>query len=271
VPETGSAFSIASNYFRYATWNSAYYTSPQFRTPGVGRTLAYFAGLWTAPSSGLIWYWPVATLLVGLGVIAVARTFVRSPRDPRLWLPAAVALGALFAFIGGLATWWSPFGWIAYGPRLAVPILPAALVVLLYTAGPAVAELVAPLLRTVIGAVAIIALVVLAGWAQFGAPWAHADGVNALIAADDECVGLIDLPIEAPEFLQCTSHVMWRRSPSTLAATFTGGGGIAFVGRVLLSGATALIILQVRQDLSRRTRGRRCDGRETRESSEPSD
>jgi len=36
-------------------------------------------------------------------------------------------VGCIAAFTAGIATWWSSFGWIAWGPRLTIPFIPAFL------------------------------------------------------------------------------------------------------------------------------------------------
>src|SRR5262249_19753358 len=76
----------------------------------------------------------VAVILAGVLVLGLA-TLARRPRDIRRWAPPVAVAAVTAAFTGLLASWWSTFGWIAWGPRLTLPLLPA-LVVAAGRAGP---------------------------------------------------------------------------------------------------------------------------------------
>jgi hypothetical protein len=124
----GGALSIAVdglfNVFRYGHFVNDLYTQSYLRTPGIDLPVKFFVSLWAAPNAGSAFYWPTATaiLLIPIGVL-VAR-LVRAPRAVgALVVPAAVLalVGAQVAFV---AKWASPFGWVAWGPRLLLPALP---------------------------------------------------------------------------------------------------------------------------------------------------
>ncbi len=61
-------------------------------------------------------------------------------------VPWAV-LGVLAAELAGLALWYSPFGWIGWGPRLTLPLVPPLLVLAVAFAGTGGAQLLGRLLR----------------------------------------------------------------------------------------------------------------------------
>lgn len=124
----GIAMSVGMNVFRYGSIRNEEYLRPEYRMPGLGRKLEYFAALFVSPNGGILWFWltACATLVAGL---------FRRPRLPAL-AGAAVVLGVAV----GLANWWQPFGWDGWGPRLLMPwVLPAATLVVLGHA-PAIAR-----------------------------------------------------------------------------------------------------------------------------------
>ena len=87
---------------------------PQLHTPGIARKLEYALGVLVSPSGGMLVFWPAATLLV---LAACLTPFVsRGDRRPALVLALVVVFLTL-----GFASWWTPFGWAGYGPRLFLP------------------------------------------------------------------------------------------------------------------------------------------------------
>jgi len=105
----------------------------QLHTNGTGRQLEYAAGLLVSPSGGMFVFWPVASVLILTGCLL-----------PVLWRrrgvygrPALVLAFVVAGLMLGFASWWTPFGWAGYGPRLFLPWgLPLALIVLVAYAEP---------------------------------------------------------------------------------------------------------------------------------------
>jgi hypothetical protein len=127
----GAAGCAALNLMRFGSpLNWHYAVEEAAWVPPPSAQLNHFAGLWLAPTGGLALYWPLLALTwVGLA-IAVVRA--RLPRWPLL-----AGLGLLFALTAGLARWWTPFGWWAWGPRLMLPWVPAWTLMLLWAYAPA--------------------------------------------------------------------------------------------------------------------------------------
>jgi hypothetical protein len=82
--------------------------------------------VWIAPNAGLAIFWPLAGLLViGLVVWTVRARGIRAR------LPGLALILALLILTGTLASWYAPFGWLAWGPRLMLPVLPAVALTIL--------------------------------------------------------------------------------------------------------------------------------------------
>ena len=146
------AATVGFNLFRYGVAYNKDYTSANFVVPGLWWKADYLAAHIFAPDAGLVFYWPAAVALV----IAVVWAM---PRHRYRWMAAVLAV--LLLLLATLASWWAPFGWIAWGTRFVVPWVPALLVFALAALGSAGTARLRMLLHHRVGA-AIAALLVTA-------------------------------------------------------------------------------------------------------------
>ncbi|MBN1207367.1 MAG: hypothetical protein JXB05_20980 [Myxococcaceae bacterium] len=115
--------SAAFNLFRFGLpYNVTYLREAQW-APAPAMQAELFAALWVSPNAGLLFFWP-------LGVVTLGALAVRARREGG-WALAGVGL-LLLGVTVLLARWWAPFGWWAWGSRLVLPWLPAALLVALW-------------------------------------------------------------------------------------------------------------------------------------------
>jgi hypothetical protein len=123
-------FGLASffNEVRFGKIINPNFSEPLLHTNGTARQLEYAAGLLVSPSGGMFVFWPAASLLILVGCLL---PLVR--RRSGLYGRPALVLGFVIAgLIFGFASWWTPFGWAGYGPRLFLPWgLPLGLMVLI--------------------------------------------------------------------------------------------------------------------------------------------
>jgi hypothetical protein len=248
----GLLVNVAFNVFRFGSPRNRTYLDPLFRTPGVVRKLNFLAGGWLSPSAGVVWFWPVATAVI-IAATVVATVHAARRESWRTWLPQLALFAVIMAFLLGLAFWLSPFGWIAYGPRLAVPIVPIVMLASLHTTGDELDRLMHRLLRPWWRWACVTVAIVVVGWAQFGAAFSHGAAVNRLVSGDGTCPSMIETPVQADAglYFRCTQHVMWRLHPSVLRAALTAGGGWALVSRILLSSASVAMLAVARRDAGR--------------------
>lgn len=90
--------------------------------------------LWLAPSGGVVPFWPTIVGIVVVALVVALRqrqgaALAGSARIARL-VPAAMVIATLGGLTVGLSGFFQPFGWWCWGPRLMLPWLPAALLVL---------------------------------------------------------------------------------------------------------------------------------------------
>ena len=74
-------------------------------------------GLLVAPNGGIAWFWPGAAAAAIVLIVAVARR--STPSSVRVG--AALGIVAAGGAVLSCATWWDPYGWYSWGPRLLLP------------------------------------------------------------------------------------------------------------------------------------------------------
>jgi hypothetical protein len=112
-------FALASlfNIVRFGKIFNPNLSEPLLHTNGTGRQLEYAAGVLASPSGGMFVFWPAASLLI---LTACLLPVVR--RRNGVWgRPALVLAFVIAGLTFGFASWWTPFGWGGYGPRLFLP------------------------------------------------------------------------------------------------------------------------------------------------------
>ena len=267
VPMVGGAaaavvVNTGFNLFRFGTWSNLTYNAPHTRVPGIPIKLKLAVADWLAPNVGVLFFWTVLALVLAGVLVATVVTFVRQPREPRRWLPPLVVVLTTALFTGTLASWWSTFGWLAWGPRLNLALTPA-LAVAAVRAAP---EPLDAALRWVLGSVvrAIVAGVVIAVLAvgQVGVVWNQA--VIALPTVPSESCPVLKAPWETtPEyFYGCGLDAAWRTSPLALWEASRGGPRTQQLAELLqvitIGGLVAWLATDVRRhphDRSRVPRG----------------
>jgi hypothetical protein len=106
------------NVVRYGHVISPNFFEADLHTPGVARKLDYAAAVLVSPSGGMFAFWPTASILI-LAACLVPLVFRSRPVVD--WVPALVLVLVAVGLTLGFASWWTPFGWAGYGPRLALP------------------------------------------------------------------------------------------------------------------------------------------------------
>jgi hypothetical protein len=242
---------VVFNLFRFGSPFNLFYGAAVLHTP-FGDRPERFAALLVAPNGGILWFWPAAAIVL---VASLAIAVRRSGWSRRLLLePAVLVMLLLAAVVAGLASWYSSFGAIAWGPRLLVPWVPPMLAILIFGYG---LDFVGAFSRRhVLASACWIAVAVLA-LAHLGVlfdssrrvhSYALGGGVKEIAysasAPDRTCPSVILIQVDRSGYYRCARHQAWARSPIlTKAITDVWkrepGMGVLFL--LALAGLAALV------------------------------
>ena len=240
----GTATSIVLNFgfnlFRYGRLGNAVYTRSQLFVPNVPTFGRLFVAQWLAPNGGLLWFWPLALAFTfGLSVVALRR------RQSLSWSAIATPVLALLLVgqVALLSTWWAPFGWYAWGPRLILPIIPALVVAGSTLAAPYATPLVARVLRSRLlpllaaGTIAI-------GLAQIEVVF-HGLAVSQFFARAI-CRG--SLEVSKTAYYRCLNDTAWTKRPWMLQLGMHGlDSARGWLAAVLFVVAVAALLYMARR------------------------
>ena len=122
---------VAASLFNVVRYGSVLNTNlldPGVHTHGLARQLEYAVAVLVSPSGGILVFWPAASVVVATACLLPLVLRSRPSVDAR---PALVVGAVVLVLTAGFASWWTPFGWSAYGPRLMLPWgLPLVLIAL---------------------------------------------------------------------------------------------------------------------------------------------
>ena len=160
---------------------------------------SFFFGLWFSPNGGLLFFWASFVAVLVSVVVQDWRSLVA--KAPAYWV---VCVLAVLTF--GLSGWWAPFGWIAWGPRLLLPWIPACLLILL-RAHPSEALVLG---RLRMGAhVAIVMILALAGLSQFSALYGL-ELIHSIFGLAPGCPSIPTDPVNQAEYyFHCMRYYVW--------------------------------------------------------------
>jgi hypothetical protein len=238
------------NIVRFGSVLNTNYLEPELRTPGIGRKLEYALAVLVSPSGGIFVFWPAASILLLTACLLPLAYRSRRNLDPR---PALVIVAVVIGLSIGFASWWTPFGWSAYGPRFTLPwLLPLVLIALVAYAEP-LGNLAGRLLARPWRLLLVFAAAFAFALPHIGHMWRH-EPTGRFFAVTPPC----DAPWRGgvAKWHSCQHELMWFRRPMPLYAL----QGVKTAGGVSTSIAVALILLGslvlLREELPRPSRSR---------------
>ena len=225
---TASLFNVV----RYGKVISPNFFESELHTPGVARKLEYAVGVLVSPSGGMFVFWPAASVLV----LAACLLALWRRREVDVW-PAVVLLLVILGLTIGFASWWTPFGWSAIGPRLALPWgLPLVLLALV-AYGSALRPYVARLLASPWRLLLVFGIVLAFTLPNIGTTW-RPNATGAFFAQQNP-------PCDAPwrggveKWNRCQHEQMWFDRPMALY----GLHGVRSAGGAVTTALLALGLL----------------------------
>jgi hypothetical protein len=207
-----AAFVCASlfNVLRFGSIRNTNYLRDEFTTP-LRHVPELAVGLYAAPNGGIVIFWTSASvLLAALLLLPFARGSQTSNGVFQRRFSMAL-VGIVLGLTLLLASWYSPFGWVAWGPRLSLPwVLPLLLLGLVALEEP-LADLtrrsLAPNTRFILIGLAVVAVAL----PHVGYLWRQEtkDEFFALSSENPRCTGQPG----SSDYYACMHETMWSRRP----------------------------------------------------------
>jgi hypothetical protein len=193
-----------------------------------------------SPSGGLYISYAAASLLVSAGCLVA---LVRAPFRSAYTRPALVVIAVVAALTVGFASWWTPFGWSGYGPRLQLPWVPPLVLIVLVAYGDDLARITRRLLIRPWRLVLVWAAALALALPHIGLLWDFYS-LHGYFAQEDP-------PCEAPwrsglqTWHRCQHRLLWEHRPMPLYTVKgvgnTGGVATAVVVALGLLGCAVLL------------------------------
>jgi hypothetical protein len=235
------------NLVRFGSVLNTNYLDEPLRTPGIARKLEYALAVFVSPSGGLFVFWPAASVLVLAACVVGLR---RRPILSAYARPALVLVAVSIVLAVGFASWWTPFGWSGYGPRLQLPwVLPLVLIALVAYGG-ALERLTTRLLASPARLALVFAVVLACTLPHIGYTW-QPESLGGFFRQQQP---LCDAPWRGgiEKWHECQHRHLWLDRPMPLYTLDGLGtvGGAATAVIVALGLAASLLLL--REGLARR-------------------
>lgn len=213
----GVALLTLFNYWKFGTWQNLGNLNSLYVTPGFFRKLNSGVAIWLAPGGGVFPFWFIGGVF-SLGLLVVV--LVVGTQRRRI---SAMFIGAgLAANTVGLAMWFAPFGWVAWGPRLMIPIVACVMVANLIVFEDSIRSIghLKPLVRsafctTLAGAAAISAL---PSFGYMRSP----SVIDRFFSPDDVCNKVAIIQEDPDYYFMCLHHGAWKTSPSLWSTGLDG-------------------------------------------------
>ncbi|MGH2915571.1 MAG: hypothetical protein ACRDMX_11340 [Solirubrobacteraceae bacterium] len=215
----GVVVNCAFDWFRYGQLTNYTYDHSYTRVPGLVHRLALSVALWLSPNGGVAWFWLPGTAVVVLIVMIAASGLHRRAFRARTGSATALVV-ALLLLTGTLASWFAPFGWAAWGPRLMMPIVPPVVVTAVILYGAKIEQFLAWLTHHVFWTMLLAGVTI-----AFGLPEVnvlHAPQiVGALFLPDATCPNPAgaNVMVDPRYYYHCIDHWAWG-SHSVLLSSF---------------------------------------------------
>lgn len=215
----GFSFICLFNVWRFGTWKNTGYLNPEFRTPGFALPASVFGSLYLSPSGGVLVIWFFASLItIVVPVIAISQSgkfLMLKNISPILLI--CVPLGQAFL----LSKWFSPFGWISWGPRTMIPAIAMTSTACCLAFPEALGKIMRSRVFIPLSILSFVSLGPSIGYLN-----KPSEVMVDFLTADKNCPTLPVLQIDREYYFHCLSNVIWKVDHSMFVAGWHGTGGV---------------------------------------------
>ena len=200
----GALANLLFNFFKFGTWHDPDLSNSFFYVPDLFTKIKFSLALWFSPAGGFIFFWPTFVFMMGW---ITWRTFKKNEK-----VALKIKLGGVCVVLLGLtlgfANWWSPFGWIALGPRLMLPWIPSILFLFFYFYPQTMEDGLSFLKKRKVSPVLVAFVIFLLTVPAF-IPVVKPDALSVLLDSPRECPESFHPAANLERYYYCIDLVMW--------------------------------------------------------------
>ena len=220
---------LSFNVWKFNTWRNLPHMDPVLRTPGLKLKLESALGIFLSPNGGLVPYWFLGAV-VSLCIPLLTLTNRRLGTRKRLGF--LLLISGIASQVAILSSWYAPYGWVAWGPRLMAPTIAmgaAICLVLIFQDEEILKHLSRfKILRHLIAILGIVTLIPTVGFLQNPTrTMSWFSGGN-----DAVCPTPAVIQLDPDYYFKCLMHGTWKMNPSLWyqgLSSFTGLNAILFL------------------------------------------
>ena len=224
---------LTFNVWKFNTWKNLPHMDPVLRTPGLKLKIESALGIFLSPNGGLVPYWFLGAV-GALGIPLLGLTNRNLSLRKRFGF--LLLISGFVAQVAILSSWYAPYGWVAWGPRLIVPTTAMGAticLVIIYQDDEVLRHLSKfKLLRLPIGVLGIITLIPTVGFLQNpNRTLSWFSGGN-----DATCPTPAIIQLDQAYYFKCLIHGSWKIDPSLWyqgLSSFKGLNAVLFLVCVL--------------------------------------
>jgi hypothetical protein len=220
---------LSFNFWKFNTWKNLPHMDPVLRTPGLKLKIESAFGIFLSPNGGLVPYWFLgAVSAIGIPLWCVMNRHLSTQKRFGFLLLISGSL----AQVAILSSWYAPYGWVAWGPRLIVPTtaMAATICLVIISQDEEVLKNLRrlKLLRVPIGILGIVTLIPTVGFLQ------NPTRTMSWFAGgnDSVCPTPAIIQLDQAYYFKCLIHGTWKMDPSLWyqgLSSFTGLNAILFL------------------------------------------
>jgi len=195
----GAIVNFSFNFFKFGSLFDEGLTRPIHLVQDLATQVKFAFALWLSPAGGFLFFWFSFVFVL---VFVTYRQWNGKRRGVLLGIFAV-----LFGLTAGFSRWWSPFGWIALGPRLMLPWIPSIILIIFYYFPSSIEEIIFYVRKFQKSQVALSFFV----WVAFLPPFipvVHPGALAILLNPPQQCAGFHPAQ-DVAHYYACSDLVMW--------------------------------------------------------------
>lgn len=205
------------NYWKFGTWRNVPHSDPVLVARDSRTITSSFVGIWFGPGGGLFPFWfGVSAIVLFLPI-----RFLFFKVDLKSRLIGLCLLLALISATLTLSLWYAPFGWVAWGPRLMLPVIALSLLLVWRAFGDDLINLFQKIESNIILRLFVVGTLIFSAVPSIGFQ-INPSVLNEFFKPDKFCERPAIIQQDPSYYFSCLRHGTWKLNPSMWSVGLNG-------------------------------------------------